>query len=240
MKTVGILGGMGPFATHAFYGHLIQQTAARSDQAHLHVVMDANSAIPDRTAFLVDAGEDPRPALISAARALRILGADFAVIPCNTASAFIDDIVAGSGLPFISWIEVAADAVRESGYQTVGLLATTGTVRTRLYQEALAERGVRVLLPESHDQELLMDVIYGEASVKTQGFAGESAKSDLVRVASKLVREGAMSLLLGCTELPLTISANSSRWPVSAVDPAVHVARCAVTMAGADVTSSST
>jgi aspartate racemase len=238
MKTVGILGGMGPYATHAFYGHLLDQTDARCDQAHLHVVMDANPAIPDRTAFLVDGGDDPRPALIAAAQALKTLGADFAVIPCNTASAFIDDITAATGLPVISWIAITADALRVLGYASVGLLATSGTVRAGLYQDALEALGIEAVLPTPADQEIVMDVIYGSASVKMQGFPGESAQDDLLRIASHLADTGADAVLLGCTELPLTVAAHSSAWPISAVDPAIHVARHVVTLAGASVRSS--
>ena len=238
MKTVGILGGMGPSATHAFYGHLIEQTDAGCDQTHLHVVMDANPAIPDRTAFLINGGDDPRPALITAAQALKTLGADFAVIPCNTASAFVDDITAATGLPVISWIAITADVLREVGYTTVGLLATSGTIRTRLYQNALRARGIETLIPTPTDQEALMDVIYGPASVKTQGFPGKLAQDALLRVASNLADDGAEAVLLGCTELPLTVSVKSSAWPVPAVDPAVHVARTAVALAGAPVRSS--
>jgi aspartate racemase len=239
MKTVGILGGMGPAATHAFYGHLIGQTDARSDQAHLHVVMDANPAIPDRTAFLVNGGDDPRPALITAAKALKMLGADFAVIPCNTASVFIEDITAASGLPVISWIAIAADALQDLGCITVGLLATSGTIRTHLYQDELEARGIAVLIPTTADQDTVMDVIYGPAGVKAQGFPGKPAQDDLLHVASNLADAGADAVLLGCTELPLTVPVQSAAWPLPAIDPAVHVARAAVALAGAPVRVSS-
>ena len=232
MRTVGILGGMGPLATQTFYGYLIRQTNASRDQEHLHVVIDADPAIPDRTAFLVNGGTDPRPALVTAARRLRKLGAELIVMPCNTAAAFDADIASGSGLPVISWIRPAIQAVRDMGLRTVGLLATTGTLRVGLYQRYLNDEGIDVVVPVPADQERVMNAIYGPDGVKTRGVAGEGAISGLVRAAAGLHEAGAQALILACTELPIALRPDSQRWPVRAMDPAPHVAREVVRFAG--------
>ena len=95
---------MGPAATHAFFGHLISFTEAASDQDHLHIVIDNNPSIEDRTAFLLGRGADPRPRLLTSARRLRAAGADILVMPCNTAAAFSADIEAAVGVPLVDWV----------------------------------------------------------------------------------------------------------------------------------------
>lgn len=232
MKTVGILGGMGPLATQRFYGYLIRQTDASCDQEHLHVVIDADPAIPDRTAFLLDGGTDPRPALVTAAQRLSKLGAELIVMPCNTAAAFDAEVAQGGGLPVISWIRPAVQAVRDMGVRTVGLLATTGTLQVGLYQRYLKEAGIEVVTPGRGDQERVMNTIYGPGGVKTRGAAGEDARSDLLRAATGLHEAGAQSLILACTELPIALPPDSPRWPVQAIDPAPYVAREVVRSAG--------
>ncbi len=235
MKVVGILGGMGPLATQAFYGHLIRETDVRRDQDHLHVVVDANPAIPDRTAFLLSGGEDPRPALIASAKTLRSMGAEIGAIPCNTASRFSDDVSAASELEIVPWIATTADAIQRMHYRSVGLLATSGTVSARLYQDALESVDIEVLVPTSEDQASVMDVIYGAEGVKAQGSANAAGIASLLLVARHLVQSGADAVVLGCTELPLALAADSPSWPVPAVDPAVHVARRLIALAGAPV-----
>lgn len=69
-KVIGVLGGLGPWATLDFYAKLLRLTPARSDQDHLHVIIDSNAKIPDRSLFIFGQGEDPTPALVATARSL--------------------------------------------------------------------------------------------------------------------------------------------------------------------------
>ena len=60
-KTIGILGGMGPAATADLMMKIIEMTDAKSDQEHIHIIVDNNTNIPDRTAAILHGGEDPVP-----------------------------------------------------------------------------------------------------------------------------------------------------------------------------------
>jgi aspartate racemase len=227
-RRVGVLGGMGPLATQAFYGELIRATEAESDQDHIPVVVDADPSISDRTAFLLGAGADPRPAIMAAARRLELAGAELLVMPCNTAHAFEDELRQTIAVPLVPWVDTVSDAIAGHGSAPVAILATTGTLRAAMYQRALAQRDVATLVPGDREQEQVMSVVYG---VK-RGEFGVRLRQRLLEVAETMAGAGARSLLLACTELPLAVPASDGRWPVAVWDPAPLVARRVVVEAG--------
>ena len=90
--TIGILGGMGPEATAAFFSMLVRLDSATSDQDHLHIIVDSDPSIPDRTKFILEDGTNPLPAMLSSARRLLAAGAHIAGMPCMTAHALLDQL----------------------------------------------------------------------------------------------------------------------------------------------------
>jgi aspartate racemase len=223
---------MGALATWAFYGELIRATLAVKDEDHLHVVIDADPRIPDRTRFLLGIGDDPRERLLESARRLVVAGCEILAMPCNTAHAFGDDIRAAVPIPLMNWIEVTAAAIESGGNEPVGLLATAGTIRVGLYQRALAARRLPLIEPPSEDVETIMEAIYGPEGVKGSGGASARSQQRLLEVANRLAARGATRILLGCTELPLAVATQDPRWAVPAIDPAVANARELVRAAG--------
>jgi len=233
-KVVGVLGGMGPLASHAFYGELIRLTRARRDQDHLHVIVDSDASIPDRTEFLLRGGEDPRPALRASAERLVAAGAELLVMPCNTAAAFSEDVGQAAGVPLVDWIDTAVDRLQGIGARKVGILATSGTVEVGLYQRRLESRGIEWVVPDAAGQEAVMDAIYGERGVKA-GVIDDGTRKMVLEVARQLADAGADAVVLGCTELPLALPESDPSWPVPAVDPASAVARLVIEQAGGRV-----
>src|SRR5690625_2385799 len=148
-RTIGILGGMGPLATVDLYQKIIQATPARTDQEHLPVIIHADPSVPDRTEALLEGGEDPTPWLIHGAQNLANAGADFIVIPCNTAHAFRDRIQEACPVPVVDMIDESARAVREIApvAAVAGILATSGTIAAGLYQAALDRHGLGSVVP---------------------------------------------------------------------------------------------
>lgn len=195
-KTIGILGGMGPAATIEFFRRLVAATPAAIDQAHLRILIDNNPHVPDRSAAIFGEGADPGPVLADMAQRLEAWGADFLTLPCNTGHAFQDAIRNAVSIPFIDMIE---ETVRTVSVQRVGLLATTGTVRTGLYAAACARHGVELVAPEADDQELVMDVI---RRVKAGG-SGVSVREHAARTVERLKENGANAVIAGCTEVSL-------------------------------------
>jgi aspartate racemase len=100
--TAGVLGGMGPDATVDFMAKVIAATSAETDQDHARMLVDHNPKVPNRQAALLANGEDPGPAMAAMAKGLQDAGADFLVMPCNTAHAFARDIRDAVSIPLIS------------------------------------------------------------------------------------------------------------------------------------------
>jgi aspartate racemase len=230
-KVIGVLGGMGPEATLAFYARLIAHTPAGRDQDHLRVVIDSNPKVPDRTAALVARGESPVEEMAASLARLRRAGADFVVIPCVSAHGFLDELRRRTRLPVVSLIDAAADHLRTDHptIRRVGLLSTAGTVRSGRFQERLASVGVATIVPAAADQAAVMSAIYaikGSASAASR----TRARAALRAVADRLVAAGAQGIVLGCTEIPLVLVPGDVGVPL--FDVLVILARAAIVAAG--------
>src|SRR5699024_10166329 len=112
MKTLGILGGMGPLATVKLFEKIVSLTHANKDQEHIHTIIDSNINIPHRSRYILGNGDDPLNELIKSAKRLENAGADFLVMPCNTAHYFYDKIVAVMNIPFLNMIEETAKYIK--------------------------------------------------------------------------------------------------------------------------------
>mgnify|MGYP001144639946 CR=1 FL=1 len=226
-RVIGVLGGMGPLATVDLYRKIIEVTPASRDQEHLHVIIDADPSVPDRTEALLHGGPDPTPWLIAGARRLAAAGASFIVIPCHTAHAFLPRLQAEAPVPVLSMVDETADRLAQllPVGATVGLLATAGTVVSGLYHRALGERGMRVVTPLEHEQ---ADVSAAIAAVKA-GQLQRPTTEFVLGPALELVRRGAEALVAACTELPLVL--RQEEIPVPLIDPTRVLAEAAVALA---------
>jgi aspartate racemase len=231
MKTVGILGGMGPEATVRFFELLVRNTAAARDQDHVPVVVCSLPQIPDRTAAIVAGGDSPLPHLIRAAESLRAAGADFGVMPCISAHYFLPELERWVALPFLSLLAETAAWLRKvrPGIRTLGLLATTGTLRAKTVQAAFGPLGFEILLPSAPGQKIVMEAVYGAGGVKA-GSATGAPREAIRREAERLARRGAGAVLAGCTEVSLVLRPDDLSVPL--VDPLVVGARACVRRAG--------
>jgi aspartate racemase len=220
---IGIVGGMGPEATADLFLKIIRATPARCDQEHLRVIIDSNPAIPDRTACILGHGPDPLPELVATATNLERAGATLLVMPCNTAHYFHARLQAAVGIPVLHMMAETAAYIDRSWPEVrrVGVLASTGTIRSRLYDRALASTGREALVPDAPVQEQVMAAIY---AVK----AGQhsAARAALLPAVCALEDAGAELIIAGCTELPLILGPGDAGCPL--VDPTEILARAAV------------
>jgi aspartate racemase len=232
LKTIGVLGGMGPEAGALFFGRIVAACAARRDQDHPPVVLYSLPQVPDRTAAILHGGRSPVPALLHGLRVLHRAGADFAVIPCVSAHYFLPRLVPRSPLPVLSLIEASLAAVKRMRPlpRTIGLIGTTGTVRSRIVAAAFEAAGIDVIVPPSKDQARVMAAIYGRRGIKA-GHASGPPREALLEAAHGLVRRGSGAILAGCTEVPLALQ--PADLPVPLVDPLEVAAREAVRRSGA-------
>ena len=212
-KTVGVLGGMGPDATVDFMSRVVRATPADKDQDHLRILVDNNPQVPNRQEALLRGGEDPGPALASMAKGLEAAGADFLVMPCNTAHAFKEAIEASVRIPLVSIIDVTVEACGD--VETVGVLATDGCISSGVFQQALSERGKRAVMLDDAQMQALMQLI---TRIKA-GDASPEVAGGMRALAEALVARGANAVIAGCTEIPLVLGDDMCEVPlVSSTD----------------------
>ena len=226
-KTIGVLGGMGPWATLDFFEKILRLTPAKTDQEHLRVIIDNNPKIPDRSPAIAGTGEDPTPALVAGARILQQAGADVIVIPCNTAHYFYERVQNAVAIPVLHIMEEVVSTAREEvpSARVLGILATAAAVSSGLYARACARKGIEVVNPDPAGQQVVNRAIY---AVKG-GQMGPEITAGLKKIADGLVRRGAQALVLGCTELPFVLKPQDVRVPL--LDSNQILARAAVRFA---------
>jgi len=221
---IGILGGMGPEATLDLYRHIINLTPASRDQDHFRVLIYSNPKIPDRTLAIAAGGESPLDALLESARLLESAGASIIAMPCNAAHLYLEQLRAAVGIPVLDMIAETCGALKrrlpEAG--TVGLLASDGTVQSRIYHRALETEGVTILLPDESDQAFLQSAI---AEVKA-GKHSEETRKKLLIIGTRLIEAGARAIILGCTEIPLVF--DSGAFPYCSLNSTFILAEAAV------------
>ncbi len=190
-KTIGIIGGMGPEAALEVAMRILKATPARDDSDHIHTIIDNNPKIPSRIAHLIDGtGEDPLPVLQQMAQGLQASGADFLIIPCNTAHHYLDGIRSAVNIPVLDMIELASD--RLSGLSPIGLLASPAIRLTGIYENIIKQ----VVYPETAMENRLLTVI---RDVKA-GRAGPQQHASYNEVATHLAGKSD-GLIIACTEL---------------------------------------
>ncbi len=225
-KTIGILGGMGPEATAMLFARILEVDAAPRDQDHLHVLVECDPSIPDRTAHLVSGGPDPLPAMLRSIRRLEAAGAEICGIACMTAHAFLPRIRPQTDLRFLSALEILAARLAKDypHVRRLGILATLGSRRAGIYENGLP--GYEILWPSLEDhRSLVMEAIYGENGIKA-GNRGEGPKTLLVQAAKSLAGAGADAIVAGCTEVPLVLSRADLDLPF--LDPMAMLAQALV------------
>ena len=198
-QTLGVIGGLGPIATAHFMELIIRMTEAATDQEHLDMIIYNRPSIPDRTGYILDQTKpNPLPEMIRVGSALAQQGAKLIAIPCMTAHYFHRELTRCIEAPIVHAIHETAAHLKKHGITKVGIMATDGTIRSRLFQRELENHGMEVLIPSPQGQKCVMSVIYDDIK------ANRPADMEKFRFASDELRtQGAQAIILGCTELSL-------------------------------------
>ena len=197
--TLGVIGGLGPIATAHFMELVIRMTEAATDQEHLDMILYNRPSIPDRTGYILDPTKpNPLPEMIRVGNALARQGAKLIAIPCMTAHYFHADLTRYIEAPIVHAIHETAAHLKKHGISRVGIMATDGTIRSKLFQQELEKHGITPLIPGEEGQKCVMSVIYDDIK------ANRPAGMDKFELASNdLKNQGAQAIILGCTELSL-------------------------------------
>ena len=203
---------MGPMSTAELFVRVVRATPVAREQDHLHILVDNNPKIPDRTEALRSGDTAPAvEALRETARNLERSGAELIGIPCNTAHVFLSEIRASVTVPVLDMVDEAARRARELfGERTVvGLLATDGTLETGLYHDALDRRGLVAVAPRPGTQANVMSVIH---DVKLRDTLPDCMER-LEEAIEDLSEQGATALIPACTEISLVLSRHAPELP---------------------------
>lgn len=196
-KTLGIIGGLGPLPTAYLSQLLALYSDVSKDQDHINILSHSYPSTPDRTAFILGESKmSPLPMILKTGQELCKLGVDLIAIPCVTSHYFYKEISKEMGVPVVNMVEETVRKAKTSCVRKVGIMATSGTVKTSLFQKAFAAQDIETLVPTDELQDDVMYLIY--QCVK----AGRPIDySRYHRVADALLSQGADQIVLGCTEL---------------------------------------
>jgi aspartate racemase len=213
MRRIGLLGGMSWESSIEYYRLVNEAVRRRLGGLHsadclLRSVDFAHVEALQRTGRWDEAGV----VLADEARALEEAGAELLVLCTNTMHKVADQVVAAIDIPFVHIADTTARAVRATGHERVGLLATAYTMEQDFYVGRLRERhGLDVLVPDADDRRVVHDVIYRELCV---GVVNDASRGAYRAIMRRLVDRGAEAILLGCTEIDLLVGPDDSPVPV--------------------------
>lgn len=205
-KIVGIIGGMGPEATVDLVNKIIHHTDAQSDQEHIHMVIDNNTSIKDRSNYIINNIDSPEEELIETAVKLENYGVDFIAMPCNTAHYFYNKIQKSLKIPLVNMIEETAIYIKNNTKNKAPiLLATEGTYKSNIYKEAFDKYDLDIIYPKEEQKIVFMESIYNFK-------ASESIDILKLQNTLKSLNNKNTLFVLGCTELPLIFNRNKIKY----------------------------
>ena len=211
MKHIGILAHSFEGATLCFRTACLEGVKRLGPHDHPEITMTCspmarvleawergdNGAL--RAFFRADAGK------IAAA------GADFFVLPDNTAHIAMESLGEPFPIPGLHIGEVVAEQALHDGRRKVGILGTKYTMSGPVYPGALGRRGLEWAVPSEADRTLINSIIFDELCL---GVFTDESREAYVRIIAKLAAEGCDAVALVCTEIPLLITADVSPLPI--------------------------
>ncbi|RLI78699.1 aspartate racemase [Archaeoglobales archaeon] len=161
--------------------------------------------------------------MVSSAKKVAKAGAEFAICPDNTIHRAFDFVVEKSLIPWLHIAEEVANVAKQNGYRCVGILGTKYLMESQVYPEKLDRVGIEYKIPEEKGREQINKIIFDEL---VKGIFKAQSLNYFVEVIKKLEKEGCDAVVLGCTEIPLIVTPESS--PLPTLDSTRILARAAL------------
>jgi aspartate racemase len=204
MKTVGIIGGIGPESTLEYYKFIIEAyRRIKADGSYPPIII--NSVDLQKMIAMMEANELASVAdyLVVALEKLARAGADFGLLASNTPHIVFEEVDRRSPLPLISIVEATCNAARLLGLKKVGLLGTRFTMQADFYPRVFSRSGIEVVVPSLTEQAYIHEKYMGELLA---GIILPETRAGLLEIVGRLKdRDGIEGLILGGTELPLIL-----------------------------------
>lgn len=204
MRTLGIIGGLGPESTIDYYRSIIAGVRERKpDAGYPHILI--NSLDPDRVLALLDAGRPDQLAdyISSGVEVLVRAGAEFGLIAANTPHLVFDQVQQRSPIALVSIVQATVAKAKARGLKKVGLLGTGFTMRASFYPDEFRRAGIALVTPTEAERQYIHQKYVGEL-LKNQ-FVPET-RTEILRIAHRLqVEDNVEAIVLAGTELPLLL-----------------------------------
>lgn len=194
---LGIIGGVGPLASVYFYEKIVLMTNVNTDQEHLNMIILNHATIPDRTEYILGkSNKNPLDDFLKDINMLEKNKVDLIAIPCNTACYFHKEMEASTKIPILNMIEVCINNISKSNIKKIGIMATEGTIKAKLYQHYASKYNIECVVLDEEFQNQVMHIIYDYVKANLI-----PPKEEFMALANKMQAAGAMKIILGCTEL---------------------------------------
>ena len=196
--TIGILGGMGPYATNYFLKRILDLTPVEVDKDHFHTIIDNNVKIPSRTRAVKYNEQSPVDEIVHSINNLGKIGCSFVMLPCNSAHYFYDEVSEEIEIPWLNMIDIVSRRIFDLSYSKPLILGGYITTQKKVYSRYLPES---VYLSESENRmiESIIETIKIKNSLDKNS---EKTIKNIIKNYDYLID----SILLGCTELPIVIN----------------------------------
>ena len=205
MKTIGIIGGLGPESTVDYYKEIIAAFNAKYvEMAYPEIII--YSANLNELMKFVETKNWSRLSewLLKKISSIHRAGAEFAVIASNTPHIVFDEIKSKSPISLLSIIEETCNKAQEMDLKNIGLMGTKLTMEADFYKKPFISKGISVAVPSEEEQQLIHHKLFSEIEL---GIFKDSTREELLAIAKRMVdEEGIDALILGCTELPLILT----------------------------------
>ena len=209
MKTLGILGGVGPETTSKVYHSVIDSIRKNGGKYYPSITiynLPWPFSLEDEMIIHGRNSEKMIPYLINGAKILEKAGVSFGILPCNTLHKHINEIRTSVKIPFLSILEETKLKLKSLNINKVGILASQTTINSNLYGKILQENGVSLVYPSKEEQDKINKVIVELVRGKSKKLHSKK----LTAVCKSLSRSGAKSIVLACTDLQLIANIKSS------------------------------
>ena len=204
MKTVGIIGGLGPGTTSEFYSELSFscQEKDRTNRPPILIYSVPISYAVEEDAIARGKGEDRLiPLLIDAAKRLEKAGADFLVMPCNSLHEFINEIRNSVKIPVLSIVEETTKFLKKEGIAKVGIISTSITLDKKLYESSFITNGIEQVGPDDFQQAKIGKIIHNLVSNRQDN----KDREELMNIIDDFETRSVNHIILACTDLQLLI-----------------------------------
>ena len=196
--TIGILGGMGPYATNFFFKRILDLTPVKMDKDHFHTIIDNNVKIPSRTRAVKYNEQSPVNDIVSSINNLAKIGCRCVMLPCNSVHYFYEEVSKKIEIPWLNMIEIVSNKMLELNYSRPLILGGYITTEKKVYSKYLPES---VYLSDSENR--IIESIIEEIKIKNiLDKNSDKTIRDIVKNYDDMID----SVLLGCTELPIVMN----------------------------------